>query len=239
MGYDGVIAPYSPERYRAEPLPVVRELIDAIASTTHTEVVIVGGRPADEIRDLLRLCPTPEIWGANGLEHVGRDGALTRTHITDEVRDSLALVAESLDREGLDGCLELKHGAIAVHWRELPMHLAGEVRAIAARIFESLHDPAFIVQPFDGGLELRCRDALKALPFHSILSRVTPGACMAYIGGAPDDEELFPEVQKHGLAVTVQSVAHVTTADLQLRSTEDVAAFLFDWLCAVQGGSSL
>jgi trehalose 6-phosphate synthase/trehalose 6-phosphate phosphatase len=237
IGYDGVIAPFSGDRHSALPIANVRELIDAIASTTRTEVVIVGGRPAVEIRDLLRLCPTPEIWGCNGLEHISPTGGLSRSSVPLRVRDALAEVAECLEHEGVDGCLELKHGAVAVHWRELPVHLAREVQAIATRVFAASQKPALITRPFDGGLEIRYREATKYSVMHSIIARSKPGTSMAYLGGMLDDEEVFAFFRDKGLPVLVTPEDRTTSADLRLAGPEELTNFLFHWLCAAEGNT--
>jgi trehalose 6-phosphate phosphatase len=236
MGYDGVVAPFAADIDRALPSPLIRELIDAIVSTTHTEIVIVGDRSADEIRDLLHVYPNPEIWGCYGLEHIAQDGLLTRTCVPEAVGDGLAAIAETLEHEGLDGCLQLKHGIVAVRWLDLATHLASEVGAIAARVFSQSRNKDLIVRAIDGGLEIRYREALKSRAVSRVLSRARPGICMAYVGATLDDEEALSSLGGNCLGVFAHPERRLNSTHLQLQDAEDLTGFLFDWLCAAQGG---
>ena len=64
--YDGTLAPFHVRPELARPYPGVAEALDGIMAQGRTRVVMVSGRPADDLARLLPLKRRPEIWGAHG-----------------------------------------------------------------------------------------------------------------------------------------------------------------------------
>src|ERR1017187_6305510 len=71
---DGTLAPFRVDRFQARPWAGVRELLKCIQKQGRTRMAVVTGRPAAEILPLLRVEPTPEIWGLHGAERLRADG---------------------------------------------------------------------------------------------------------------------------------------------------------------------
>ena len=74
LDYDGTLAPFRVDRFRARPWAGVRELLAGIQNQGRTRMVVVSGRPAEEILPLLALEPAPEVWGLHGSERLRPDG---------------------------------------------------------------------------------------------------------------------------------------------------------------------
>jgi len=69
LDYDGTLAPFRVERNRATPYPGVSNVLKEIMAVG-TRVVVITGRPINELVILLNISPLPEIWGAHGLERL-------------------------------------------------------------------------------------------------------------------------------------------------------------------------
>ncbi len=76
VDYDGTLAAFQLERDRAFPYSGVSILLTEILNAGHTRVVVVTGRPAQEVVPLLGIEPHPEIWGSDGLQRLRTDGPL-------------------------------------------------------------------------------------------------------------------------------------------------------------------
>ncbi|MGH9599030.1 MAG: hypothetical protein ACRD27_04155, partial [Terracidiphilus sp.] len=68
LDYDGTLAPFRVDRFRARPWAGARELLAQIGRRGRTRMVVVSGRPAGEIAPLLELDPPLETWGLHGVE---------------------------------------------------------------------------------------------------------------------------------------------------------------------------
>ncbi len=236
LDYDGTIAPFSVHRNRAFPYPTVPELLDCIASTCHTRLVLISGRPAREIPPLLGLVPPPEIWGAYGLERLHADGRYTVTEVSDQVQRALVEADMRLEKEGLHEVTEMKTGAVAVHWRGLTVSRGQEVRTKAYQVLSPIAlRTRLLLTEFDGGLELRARMCSKADAVRTIVSEVTPDVPMAYLGDDNTDEEAFRALNHRGLTVLVRSTYRFTAAQTWLRPPGELLQFFADWVRACGG----
>ena len=182
LDYDGTIAPFTANRNRAVPYPTVPELVDSIMSTCRTSVVLISGRAAREIPPLLGLNPHPEIWGTYGIERLRADGQYSVGPVSDDAQRALVKADLWLQQEaGLGGLIEMKPGALAVHWRGLNPTQVEEVKAAAYRALSPFASPALLLSEFDGGLELRPRARSKADVVLALLSepRSRGGGCLS------------------------------------------------------------
>lgn len=59
LDYDGTLAPFHQDRYKAVPYPGVTTLLQSIMETGRTRLVVITGRRAHEVIPLLDLFPTP------------------------------------------------------------------------------------------------------------------------------------------------------------------------------------
>lgn len=236
LDYDGTIAPFSVNRHQAFPYPTVPELIDSIMSTCRTSVVLISGRAAREIPPLLGLNPHPEIWGTYGIERLRADGQYSVGHVSDDAQRALVKADLWLQEEGgLDRLIELKPGAIAVHWRGLNPTQVEEVKAAAYRAMSPFASVDLLLSEFDGGLELRPRTRSKADVVLALLSEHDPEAAVAYLGDDATDEEAFRALNGRGLTVLVRPKYRFSAAQRWIRPPEELVHFLTEWIRACGG----
>ena len=74
LDYDGTLAPFRVDRFKARPYAGVRELLTRIERQGGTRMAVVTGRPAREIGPLLGLEKMPEVWGLHGAERLHPNG---------------------------------------------------------------------------------------------------------------------------------------------------------------------
>src|ERR1700689_408225 len=78
LDFDGTLAPFRVDRFKARPWAGVRELLVRIQragrSGAKTRMAIITGRPAAEIAPMLGLTPPPEVCGLHGAERLYPDG---------------------------------------------------------------------------------------------------------------------------------------------------------------------
>jgi trehalose 6-phosphate phosphatase len=233
LDYDGTVAPFTADRHRALPYPTVPELLDCIMSTCSTRVVLVTGRSAAEIPELLGITPHPEIWGVHGLERLYPDGRQEMGYMSAREVKGLERASAWISQEGLRDQAELKSGAVAVHWRGLPMAAIEELRT---RCYRTLAPVAceynLRLTEFDGGLELRVRSSSKEHAVRALLSEVDIDAPVAYLGDDLTDEDAFRTLSDRGLTVLVRPVFRTTAAQMWLRPPDGLVQFLCDWIRA-------
>lgn len=235
LDYDGTIAPFSANRHRALPYSTVPELLDCIMSTCHTRVALITGRAAREIPPLLGLNPHPEIWGTYGMERLRSDDQYSVIPLTHEELCNLEEAHTWLEREGLGELLELKPGALAVHWRGLTPAQAEDVKAIAYRVLAVFARPTLSLAEFDGGLELRLRTRSKGDVVRAVVSEHGPEVPIAYLGDDSTDEDAFRILNGRGLTVLVRHTYRFTAAQIWIRPPIELVQFLTHWVQACGG----
>jgi len=232
LDYDGMLAPFTPDRTRAFPYREIPELVSKIMRH-NTRVVLVSGRAATELLFLSGIQPQPEIWGSHGAERLHPDGDY-EVHTPDlPHRHALHQASRALQDYGLKERIESKPGAIAVHWRGLSAdrraRIEQKVQDVCAPIAE---DSGLELLPFDGGLELRAPGRTKGDAVNVVLAEAGAGVAAAYLGDDQTDENAFRAIKGRGLAVLVRSEHRPTIADTWLRPPEELVNFLRDWLSA-------
>ncbi len=236
LDYDGTIAPFTANRHRALPYPTVPELIDCIMSTCRTSVIMISGRSAREIPPLLGLNPHPEIWGTYGIERLRADGQYSLGQLRDDAQRALVKADLWLQQEpGLERLIEMKPGALAVHWRGLNPTEVEEVKAAAYRALSPFASTDLLLSEFDGGLELRPRTCGKADVVRAVLAEYEADPAVAYLGDDTTDEDAFRALNGRGLTVLVRPKYRFTAAQKWIRPPEELIAFLTDWVRACGG----
>ncbi len=236
LDYDGTIAPFSAERNRAFPYPTVPELLDCIMSTCRTRVVLISGRAAREIPPLLGLNPHPEIWGTYGIERLQPNGRYVVAHVSDDAQRALAEADTWLQNEGLSDLVEVKPGALAVHWRGLNPARVNETKRAAYRLLAPValaHH--LLIAEFDGGLELREPACSKGDVVNSVLAEHGSDVPIAYLGDDATDEDAFRALNGRGLTVLVRPMHRFTAAQVWIRPPQELVQFLTDWIRASGG----
>lgn len=237
LDYDGTLAPFRVDRFKARPWAGVRELLGQIRSRTRTHVALISGRPAGEVAQLLGLEPAPDIWGLHGAEHLHPDGRREQEAIPVLTQARLDGAREQLRRDSFGGLLEEKPNAVVMHWRGVPPRQAEEIEARTRALFEPLaQGDGLTLLKFEAGIELRAgRD--KGGAVRAILQAASAGALfsapVAFLGDDITDESAFRAVNAlsgpHFTAL-VRREQRPTAADVWLRPPRELLDFLRKWL---------
>ncbi len=240
LDYDGTLAPFREERDRAYPYPGVAPLLQEIAGSGHTRVVIISGRDTSETIPLLGITPTPEVWGLHGLQRRKPGESVETAHIEERYLDALADAGRWLGCQHLQHTAEFKAGSIAVHWRGLSEWGVEELRGrvLAGWKLVAEHSGLELLE-FDGGVEIRVPGADKGNVVQFVLSEMDADTPAAYLGDDATDERAFRTIRGRGLSVLVRPRWRQTAAELWLKPPEDLVEFLTQWLDAVRGRDAL
>jgi trehalose 6-phosphate phosphatase len=237
LDYDGTLAPFRVDRFRATPWAGVRELLSRIQLQGRTRMAVISGRPAAEISPLLGLETPLEVWGLHGAERLYPDGRRELEETPPEARQKLDELRRQLSIDSLGGRFEDKPNAAVMHWRGCSHDKAKHVEQRTRKLFEplALMDGLALLE-FESGLELRTgRD--KGGAVEAILAECDPAAPVAFLGDDLTDEAGFRAINsqgRRGLSVLVRREPRETEADVWLRPPEDLREFLKRWLSAVE-----
>ncbi|HUP94836.1 MAG TPA: trehalose-phosphatase [Burkholderiales bacterium] len=234
LDYDGTLAPFHVQPECAVPYPEVRSMLADIVNAGGTRVVIVSGRPVDEVPPLLALNEPPEIWGSHGWERLRADGTRVVQEPQAEVRSALAK-AEGAIREVMPPGARLEHklASLALHWRGLSQNVIDSVREKASAAWQPIaRDSAVELLPFDGGLELRAQSCNKQYAVKTVLSETPEGSAVAYLGDDTTDEDAFRAIKARGIGVLVRPEFRQTQADVWLRPPGELLSFMRHWRVA-------
>ena len=196
-------------------------MLEEIVAGGGTRVVIVSGRPADELPPLLELAQQPEIWGSHGWERLLPDGTARRAR-------AAARGARRAGESGAGRCgtsclqehaLERQARELALHWRGLADTAAAELEHRGARVLgaERTRAGALELLPFDGGLELRAVGCNKQYAVKAVLAETAKDSAVAYLGDDITDEDAFRAVKTRGVGVLVRPEFRETEADVWLQ----------------------
>jgi len=231
LDYDGTLAPFSVNRHQALPYGGLANLLQRIADTGRTRLVIVTGRDAREIGPLLGLHAPLEVWGAHGLQRLRPDGTCEMPQIPPEVKQSLNEARRWLSYQGLQHLAEIKPGSIAVHWRGFDEVASSELRGrVLLGWFRIAERGSLKLAEFDGGVEIRMPGFDKGDAVRTILQEVGPNVPIAYLGDDSTDEHAFRALGQNGLTVLVRPVPRRTCAQVWLEAPEELLEFLARWL---------
>jgi trehalose-phosphatase len=235
LDYDGTLAGFRIDRFKARPWAGVPELLARIQRQGRTRVAVVTGRPATEIPPLLELDPAPEVWGLHGAERLYPDGRHGLEKQTPGVRQALRDLRKRLKLDALGGLFEDKPNAAVMHWRGRTPEQAREIERRARELFEPLAKlEGLQLLKFEAGLELRAgRD--KGGAVREIIRKSEPGSPVTYLGDDLTDEAAFHavnEAKAPHLSVLVRRAQRKTAADVWLKPPEELRKFLRMWLDA-------
>jgi len=230
LDYDGTLAPFQTDRYKAYPYPGIIPILDRIIQTGRTKLSIVSGRPIKEIQSLLNPLQKFEVWGAHGLEHVSAGGVYERASIDPEVLSILQQAEDWLHQSDLLSIAEIKPGGIAVHWRGLAPTEAEDILSRIQKGWSRFNEvPGIKLLLFDGGIELRTTHPDKGDAIDAILVDTDPTAAVAFLGDDLTDEDAFRVLSKRGLSILVRSEYRETIANVWLRTPHQLIEFLSLW----------
>lgn len=242
LDYDGSMAPFRVDRFKAQPYAGVRELLARIQRAGRTRLAVITGRPAGDIGPLIALDSSIEVWGLHGAERLCADGSRQIEPPSPATMEHLDAVRAQLRRDSFGGLFEEKANAAVMHWRGIPRR---KTRAIERRT-RSLFEPVAQLDglrllEFESGLELRAgRD--KGGAVEAILEETQCDAPAAYIGDDITDESAFRAVNAPGrpsLSVLMRRERRKTAADVWLRPPAGLRMFLKRWVEAQDDGSAV
>jgi len=234
LDYDGTLAPFRIDRFKARPWAGVRSLLQRIQKQGKTRVVVVTGRPAAEIAPLLGLEPPVEVWGLHGAERLHADGRRELEQLSPASQTRLDAVRDQLRHDAFGGLFEAKPNAAVMHWRGFSPAKARRIEKQTRALFEPLAQmDGLALLEFEAGLELRA-GRNKGEAAQALLEETGDGDAhpVAYLGDDLTDEEAFRAIKGRGLGVLVTRRPHFTAADIQLRPPIELRAFLRRWLRA-------
>ncbi len=230
LDYDGTLAPFSVERDKAFPYDGVRTELRRIMGETRTRLVIVTGRPVDDLLPLLGLEDIPEIFGSHGWERRKTDGT---THTFPLSSDAAAALADArfwVEQNHLADRSETKPASVTVHWRDLDQDGRLELEHAILDAWQPYTAlPDVELAPFDGGVELRVLGQDKGRAVRTVLDEMGHEAAAAYLGDDQTDEDAFDVLQHEGLTILVRGEKRPTRADMWLTPPEELLSFLRQW----------
>jgi trehalose-phosphatase len=239
LDYDGTLAPFHVDRLAATPYPGVEERLVILSTIPQVRLVLVSGRSAGELHDLLRPAIRAEIWGSHGREQLRSDGTYELFALNPVQQAALDQVGLEMSALGFSQTLEVKPTSLAVHWRSFEPAMQERIRSLVQSVFARIGQPGGLhLLPFDGGLELRSTDRTKGTAVAEILSQEPGDVPVAYLGDDLTDEDAFVAVGNNGYSILVRSVVRASFARYWLRPPQELLEFLDAWIANSQSASS-
>lgn len=237
LDYDGTLAPFRIDRFKARPWAGVRELLTRIQKQGHTRMTMITGRPAEEIAPLLGLEPALEVWGLHGAERLYPDGRRELEELGAETRGKLDELRAELKRDSFGGLVEEKSNGAVMHWRGMAARKAREIERRTRALFEPLTGlEGVTLLEFEAGLELRAgRD--KGAAVKAILNEAGDCGAVAFLGDDVTDETAIRAVngaEGAHMSVLVRGEPRETEANVWLRPPGELLGFLAQWVGAVE-----
>jgi len=229
LDYDGTLAPFQVDRMAAVPVAGAAEALRELVAAARTEVVIISGRLAGEVVQLLGE-PGVTVVGSHGYERRDPDGRLERVPLDPRQAGRLARAEEQLARIGLEHRLERKVSSLAFHTRGLSPAEATRLEQQVLQLWlEGAEDAGMGCRPFDGGVELRALGVDKGTVLAELLDRATD-AFAAYVGDDLTDEDAFRVVRRYGgTGIVVGALSRPSAANAWLPDPAAVVEFLQRW----------
>ena len=231
LDYDGTLAPFHIDRFEAIPYPGVEERLWTLSRLSRVRLVLVSGRSARELRDLLDPRIKTEIWGSHGREQLRCDGSYELFALDSVQQSALDRVKKEISDLGFQETLEVKPASVAIHWRSFRPAEQEQIRSSARSAFGRLTQTGGLrLLPFDGGLELRSIDRTKGSAVAEMLEQEPTGIMAAYLGDDLTDEDAFVAVGDRGYSILVRNEVRPSCAQFWLCPPEELLKFLDDWI---------
>lgn len=237
LDYDGTLAPFTVERSKAQPYPGVVETLQDVLRSTSTRVMFVSGRGAHDLASILKPYDLNcEIWGMHGGECLRPDGTCQNFETDPQVSIWLKQAEQILRAQGMDKLVELKPGALAVHWRGLDAAGQDAARRAAQNAFAFLRTKTDCrVMEFDGGIEMIAGGRNKGDVVRTVMGETSDPSAIAYLGDDVTDEDAFLALRETGLTVLVRPEYRSSHAEIWIKPPEELIGFLKDWSRACGG----
>jgi trehalose-phosphatase len=229
LDYDGTLAPLTPQRDRALPLPDSIRWLEALAADRGTDVAVISGRPLRELERFIRLRGVRLI-GEHGWELRRPDGRRMRHRLPAAARRALDGAARTAIAYGWGARLERKRSGLVLHTRGLSSPRARALARRAARVWSGPATAALRLDRIDGGLELRAREFDKGTAAGSLIAGARSGTLAVFVGDDRTDEDAFEVVQATGFGVRVGKRRRSSRALAHLADCRAVTSFLERWV---------
>jgi trehalose-phosphatase len=242
LDYDGTLAPFRIQRDMAIPYSGIQAALSQIMTLGNTRLVVVSGRPANEVVSLLEVDHSqPEIWGCHGWERLWPDGSYELIRIDKETLQGLtlahekvlALISSKLGRWfATESYVEQKPVGVALHWRGCVPEVIAAFRDHIAEEWQAWltdNTTGLDLCEFDGGMELRVPGRTKADVVDTILTEIAEDAAVTYLGDDQTDEDAFRAMKGKGLTALVRPEVRHTIADLWIKPPDELIDFLWLW----------
>jgi trehalose-phosphatase len=238
LDYDGTLAPFHIDRFAASPYPGVEDRLAVLSGLPRVHLVLVSGRPARELRRLLRPTTKAEIWGSHGWERLKCDGSYELFALDPLQQATLERVAGQMTALGFSETLEVKPSSLAIHWRSYEPAVQEQIRSLVQSVFARVAEPGNLhLLPFDGGIELRSTDRTKGTAVEQILALEPAALPVAYLGDDLTDEDAFAAIGCRGFSILVRTEVRESFARFWLRPPEELLEFLDRWIAAARSQS--
>ncbi|HWA95488.1 MAG TPA: trehalose-phosphatase [Terracidiphilus sp.] len=233
LDYDGTLADFRVDRFKAKPWAGVTELLKKIQCQHRTRIAAITGRPPEEVAAMLPLHEPIEVWGLHGAMRLRTSGKRELEKQTSEAKKALAVLRKQLHRDALGGLFEDKPNAAVMHWRGHVPSKAKEIERRTRELFEPLAKiDGLRLLKFEAGLELRAgRD--KGGAVEQIIREGKRGAAVTYLGDDWTDEPGFEAVNAAKgphLSVLVKRAKRKTAAHVWLKPPQELREFLQMWV---------
>jgi trehalose 6-phosphate phosphatase len=232
LDYDGTLAGFRLDRFRARPWAGVSELLARIQRQGRTRIGVITGRPAVEIPPMLALDMPPEVWGLHGAQRLFPNGRIELETPSRATRARLDKLRGQLKRDAFGGLFEDKPNAAVMHWRGRSRKQARAIASKTRALFEPLASlDGLRLLEFESGLELRTgRD--KGGAIRAIMREAGP-VPVTYLGDDLTDEAGFRAVNEATgphLSVLMRRAWRTTEADVWLKPPAELRGFLVRWI---------
>ncbi len=233
LDYDGTLAPFNVHRMQARPPEATRQILTKILKAGHTRLVLVSGRPTQQVRTLLGDMDV-EVFGAHGFERSTKAGTLTRQELSEREIAGLEAAKLAATSVGLEEFLELKPASIAVHVRGLEPEKGLEVEELSWNVYTPIAEKYDLeCRAFNGGVEIRSRRYHKGTAVDILLGECDPDVFAVYLGDDDTDEDAFKAISGRGIGIKVGGGSSDTAAQGYLESQDEVLGFLRSWHSSV------
>ena len=234
LDYDGTLSPFTPDRDNAQPYDGVISIVDEIAKSDRTRVVIISGRSIKTLKQLIGINLSCELWGSHGAEKLISCEAIEMRNMDRDVLRGLAAIDGWVEESGLEAILERKPVGRAFHWRgESDKRILLIKDMVINRWRPEVDKYGLEIHEFNCGIELRPKGISKADAVKSILDEFTCHLPAAYLGDDLTDEDAFVALGDRGLKVLISPELRPTSADIRIDPPGELLVFLKDWLNAI------
>ncbi len=222
--YDGTLAPFQADRFRAHPYEGVRERLEELYRRG-VELIFVTGRNPREVPELLQLPFSVEVWGSHGGERLTLGGEIEKEPLPREQENFFRAAQEALEKK-YPSLVERKAFSLAFHLR--PLKKAERAAFLEdLRLFDLPAEEAGLEKAlFDGGVEYRSPLTGKDKALNKVLEKRNDPFFAAYFGDDTTDEDAFRALRERGISFLVRSRWRSTRADWWLQPPEELLGLM-------------